>query len=89
MTLSHGGHYFAGAWAVVLLRDYVDGSDFADASPDVHFDMSAVDESNVDEFLSKLGGDGWGSIDFSGFSKSRGGVAKYDFSARAILNAVK
>ncbi len=88
MALTHGGHFFAGAWTVVLLRDYADGLDFADKTPDFTFPMSAVDSGNVDDFIKKLGGEDWEAIDFKVFSKSKSGVESYDFSSNAILSAV-
>lgn len=89
MTLTHGGHLFGGAWAMVLLYDYVNGKDFAAGdNPDVKYLMSAITSENVDEFLTKLGNEDWESIDFSKFSKVKAGVTDYTFSADAILAAI-
>lgn len=84
MTMTHGGHFFGGAWSIVLLRDMHNG---ALASSDVMFDMSAVTLSNVELFLTRLGDQDWRKIDFRKFSKSLNGLTQYDFSADAILQA--
>lgn len=83
MTMTHGGHFFGGAWAMVLLRDVHDGSFEGGA---VEFPMSAVDRQNVDLFLERLGGQDWEKIDFKRFLRSQQGGA-YDFSTDAILRA--
>ncbi|MGI6245307.1 MAG: ABC transporter substrate-binding protein [Pseudochelatococcus sp.] len=88
MTLTHGGHFFGGAWSMVLLYDYMKGADFASGGgADVQFPMSAVTGENVDAFLAKLGAGDWERIDFASFSKAKAGVANYTFSADAILAA--
>lgn len=83
MTMTHGGHFFGGAWAMVLLRDIHDGTFEGGA---VEFPMSAVDRQNVDLFLERLGGQDWEKIDFKRFLRSEQDGA-YNFSADAILRA--
>ena len=84
MTMTHGGHFFGGAWAMVMLRDMRDG---AAAAGDYRFDMSAVHAANVDLFIDRIGDRDWGKIDFKSFSRSMGGRNDYDFCADAILAA--
>ncbi|MBX2855657.1 MAG: ABC transporter substrate-binding protein [Rhodobacteraceae bacterium] len=84
MTMTHGGHFFGGAWAMVMLRDMAEGS----AEPgNYRFDMSAVHAKNVDLFIERIGDRDWGKIDFKTFSRSMGGRKSYDFCADAILAA--
>ena len=82
MTMTHGGHFFAGAWSVVLLNDLA-GTDSLGA---VDFPMSAVTGANVDLFLDRLGDGDWQKIDFTRFASPDGA---YDFSAQAILDAAQ
>lgn len=84
MTMTHGGHFFGGAWAMVLLRDIHDG---AVEPADHDFAMSAVTPANVDLFLERLADQDWRKIDFTTFSKSYTERTEYDFSADAILAA--
>ena len=85
MTLTHGGHFFAGAWSMVLLRDLHDGR-LARGSH-VGFPMSAVDTSNVGVFLKNFQGRNWGEIDFTQFSCGKDGPESYSFTTRSILDA--
>ena len=82
MTMTHGGHFFAGAWSVVLLNDLTGNA----ALGSVDFPMSAVTGDNVDLFLDRLGDGDWQKIDFTRFSTADGA---YDFSAQAILDAAE
>jgi ABC-type sugar transport system substrate-binding protein len=85
MTLTHGGHFFAGAWSMVLLRDIHDGN-LARGS-NVEFPMSAVDGSNVEQFLTSFAGRNWDEIDFTQFSCGKDGPESYSFTSRSILGA--
>ena len=37
MIVTHGGHFLGGAWAMVVLRDYHDGRDFAEEDVRLQF----------------------------------------------------
>ena len=43
MIVTHGGHFLGGAWAMVVLRDYHDGRDFAEEDVRLQFPMGAID----------------------------------------------
>ena len=43
MVVTHGGHFLVGAWAMVILRDYYDGRDFAEEDVRLQFPMGAFD----------------------------------------------
>jgi hypothetical protein len=43
MVVTYGGHFLLGAWAMVVLRDYKDGGDFAEEDVRLHFPMGAFD----------------------------------------------
>ncbi|MCK7612889.1 ABC transporter substrate-binding protein [Roseibium sediminicola] len=87
MTMSHGGHFFAGAWSMVMLRDHFFKSVKGEVFVDVLFKMSPITMDNVEVYLTHLGDGDWDKIDFTRFCKSRTGRSHYDFSAEAILEA--
>ncbi|MEE4014292.1 ABC transporter substrate-binding protein [Roseibium sp. FZY0029] len=87
LTMTHGGHFFAGAWAIVMLRDHYFRRIQSEVSVDVMFTMSPITSQNVDVYLSRLGDSNWDKIDFAGFCKSISSRSHYDFSAAAILDA--
>ncbi len=87
LTMTHGGHFFAGAWAMVMLRDHFSRRVKGEVYVDVLFKMSPITPENVDLYLARLGDGDWGKIDFRDFSKEFTGNSHYDFSAEAILSA--
>jgi ABC-type sugar transport system substrate-binding protein len=87
LTMTHGGHFFAGAWSIVMLRDHFFRRIQSEVSVDVMFKMSPITSQNVDVYLSRLGDGNWDKIDFAGFCKSMSNRSHYDFSATAILEA--
>ncbi|WP_208977876.1 ABC transporter substrate-binding protein [Labrenzia sp. 011] len=89
MTMTHGGHFFAGAWSMVMLHDHFFRDFEGDVFVDVLFKMSPVTQQNVDLYLSALGDGNWDKIDFSLFSKTINNRSHYDFSAAAILDAAR
>ncbi|WP_460071774.1 ABC transporter substrate-binding protein [Roseibium sp. ROS1] len=87
LTMTHGGHFFAGAWAIVMLRDHFFRSVQGEVFVDVVFKMSPITAQNVELYLSRLGDGNWDKIDFARFCKSSSNHSHYDFSADAILEA--
>lgn len=87
MTMTHGGHFFAGAWAIVMLRDHYYKSSKGEVFVDVLFKMSPINAVNVETYLSSFGDRDWDKIDFSRFCKTETARSHYDFSAEAILEA--
>lgn len=85
MTMTHGGHFFAGGWSMVMIRDIANGA----LPPGSHiaFPMSPVGPANAKEFLDRFGGRNWGSIDFRTFTLSDGPYSDYRFALPAILEA--
>jgi len=88
MTMTHGGHFFAGAWAIVMLRDHFVRTAKGEVFVDVVFKMSPITAENVDVYLERLGDGNWARINFAKFCKSVSGRSSYDFSAQAVLDAV-
>lgn len=79
-----GGHFMAGAWALVMLHDYDQGRDFAaDEGVELERPMfSLFDPVRARRYLRQRGKD----IDFRRFSKIHNTqLARYDFSFAAFL----
>jgi len=88
MLLTHGGHFLGGAWAMVIVRDYHDGRDFAEEDVRLQFPMGAIDLPIARRFPD-LGKIDWHDVDFTRFSKTRNAaVTRYNFTPDAVLNAL-
>ena len=85
MVVTHGGHFLLGAWAMVVLRDYHDGRDFAEEDARLQFPMGAFDLPVARRFP-EIGKVDWRKVDFTRFSKVRNrAVTRYNFSPDAVL----
>lgn len=85
MVVTYGGHFLLGAWAMVVLRDYKDGRDFAEEDTRLHFPMGAFDLPVARRFPN-IGKVDWSRVDFTRFSKTRNpALARYNFSPDAVL----
>jgi ABC-type sugar transport system substrate-binding protein len=88
MAVTHGGHILGGAWAMVILRDYHDGRDFAEEDVLLQFPMGAIDFPVARRF-SEVGNVDWRQVDFRRFSKTRNSaVTRYNFTPDAVLSQV-
>jgi ABC-type sugar transport system substrate-binding protein len=86
MVVTHGGHFLLGAWAMVILRDYHDGRDFAEEDVRLVFPMGAFDLSVARRFP-EIGKVDWRAVDFTRFSKVRNPeVMRYKFTPDAVLS---
>ena len=86
MIVTHGGHFLLGAWAMVILRDYHDGRDFAEEDVRLQFPMGAFDLSVARRFP-EIGKVDWRAVDFTRFSKIRNpAVMRYKFTPDAVLS---
>jgi len=70
MTLTHGGHFLAGAWIVVLIHDLDTGLISPNEIRHVSFPMSAITAANAERYLTAFGDGDWSKIDFAQFSKA-------------------
>ncbi len=88
LELSMGGNVLLGGWALVLLRDYHEGLDFA-AQPggaSLSIPFGALDRRNIDSWLGRYGQADWRAVRFRRFSHFlSGGRGGYDFSLPAVL----
>lgn len=88
MTLTHGGHFLAGAWAMVMLYDYVQGNDFNAMSTEVYFPMMAINQANAPDYLAHFGSQQWSSIHFKNFSLSHSAtLTRYQFTFAKLLQS--
>ncbi len=85
MTMTHGGHFFAGAWSMVMIRDLADG--LLPQGSHVEFPMSAVRPDTVSLFLDLFGQRDWQAIDFRSFTLGTGNRDGYAFTADEIVRA--
>lgn len=90
MTLTHGGHFLAGGWAMVLLADYRQHGVFGQGTPLVQFNMQALQHPLVRKYKTLLGDSRWQKIDFSRFLPEHyvDGQA-YDFSLGRLLRNIR
>jgi ABC-type sugar transport system substrate-binding protein len=91
MVTSLGGHFMAGAWALVMIYDYHHGNDFANGDTDqekrFQYKMfTAIDKQNIEPFLNKFTELDWGKIDFRKFSKVLNPrISTYNFNFETVL----
>jgi ABC-type sugar transport system substrate-binding protein len=89
MVVSYGGHFLLGAWAMVVIRDYKDGRDFAEEDVRLQFPMGAFDLPVARRFP-EIGKVDWNRVDFTRFSKTRNpALARYNFSPDAVLGQLE
>lgn len=88
LLLSDGGHFLLGGWSIVLLRDYADGCDFADASPRVEARTSAITRDNLASVSDLIKTRAFHRIDFTRFRAKAGRCGRYDFSLDALISSL-
>ncbi|MBT9504151.1 MAG: ABC transporter substrate-binding protein, partial [Burkholderiaceae bacterium] len=81
-----GGHFMAGAWALVMLYDHHHGRDFADEGLELDRPMFTLfDRATAERYLQRFG-DGIGGIDFRPFSKVLNPrLKRYDFRFGQVM----
>lgn len=86
-----GGHYIEGAWALVLLYDYLTGIDFMEHGVELLTPMGLVTKDNIALYLDNLIAEKWTSsnlkkIDFRRYSKVYNPrMEQYDFDFDSIV----
>ncbi|MBB4368084.1 ABC-type sugar transport system substrate-binding protein [Bradyrhizobium sp. cir1] len=88
LLLTDGGHFLLGGWSIVLLRDYADGCDFADASPRVEVKTSAITRDNLASVGDLIKTRAFDRIDFTRFRAQAGRCGQYDFSLDALISSL-
>jgi ABC-type sugar transport system substrate-binding protein len=88
LLLTDGGHFFGGAWSIVMLRDHADGCDFARQGAAKTFPLAAIDQSNLAGLAGIISERRFEAIRFEQFLASRHGkCGAYDFSLEALMRA--
>jgi PAS domain S-box-containing protein len=88
MRVSVGGHYLDGAWAAVLLYDYLNGIDFADERLQFESQMVSITRANLKKFSQFLSLDKQ-SLNFRLFSMALNQQQKlYRLDINAIANLI-
>ncbi|WED25723.1 ABC transporter substrate-binding protein [Vibrio sp. DW001] len=92
LVATDGGHFLAGAWALVALNDYHTRTDNNNKTPlgKIHFQMQSIDSTNVDQYLTKLGDENWSKINFKGFElTNEQSYSDYDFSLQNVFAQIE
>ncbi len=86
LVVSVGGHFMAGGWSMVLLRDYHEGHDFAAEGAELGLAFEVLDAGNAGRYLARFGDGDWRAIDFRRFSRSYNSDQRdYDFGPERLL----
>lgn len=92
LLMSDGGHFFGGAWSMVILSDYFAGCNLmtakANSEPRIMFPMSPITRSTTPVLTSVLVKGEFTRIDFKKFTAVDKGCQQYDFSFDALVRAM-
>jgi ABC-type sugar transport system substrate-binding protein len=90
MLLTDGGHFFAGGWSMVMLRDLADACDFAAAGTQQVLPLASIDQTNVAALEDLIKHQRFDDIRYRPLlASARGSCGHYDFSLNALLRAVR
>ncbi len=89
-AVSVGGHYAEGAWAIILLYDYLKGYDFASFESTVFFtkmgDHTSSTFAELGDLRQKLSKENMKKINFKRFSRAYNpSLEKYNFEFKALF----
>jgi ABC-type sugar transport system substrate-binding protein len=71
LDVSIGGHFFDGAWALVLAKDHAEGHILSESDSGIYLsNMSAITRQNLAEYHILLNEAFWPRFDFTQFSKT-------------------
>lgn len=92
VVAASGGHFIEGAWALILVYDYLHGVDFAEQSVSLLTPMGIVTKDNAGIYLrnltdEKLTPENLTRIDFTQYSKALNPeIQEYQFSLDSVLS---
>lgn len=86
MLLTDGGHFMAGAWAMIMIRDHADNPEMLARL--VTFPMSAITTHNVLEYGPLLLAPDWTRIDFKRYRLTPSNP-RYHFDSMQVLKQLK
>ncbi|MDX1452339.1 MAG: ABC transporter substrate-binding protein [Oleiphilaceae bacterium] len=89
MVLTHGGHFLAGAWSMVLIHDHHAGMGLPAEAPHFRFPMAAITAEAPEALKQLIHTRNWSALDYRRFTKSGQTAAAndYDFGLNAIIRA--
>lgn len=86
LTVTFGGHFMEGAWALVLAHDHAQGRYTAEEHGRFSTPLAPIDASNVKRYRELILTDHWNQVNFRQFSREvRGDQAAYDFHLERLL----
>jgi ABC-type sugar transport system substrate-binding protein len=86
LTALSGGHFIAGAWALVMIYDYANGRDFVDEGLELDRPMFTLFDAETAKRFQARFGSGYSKIDFRKFSKVLNPqLKKYNFSFEQLM----
>jgi ABC-type sugar transport system substrate-binding protein len=91
MSVTVGGHFMLGGWALVLIHDRENGRDFRDLGRVITFPMYTITRDNIFSYLNVFGEENWKKVNFRSLSRTQGKInTSYDFSlSRLLAEAMK
>ncbi|SIS74706.1 ABC transporter substrate-binding protein [Neptunomonas antarctica] len=90
MVHTDGGHFLAGAWSMVLLKDIFTQAILPEIPININFEMQAINSQNLEQYQTTFGHAAWGKINFRKFLlHNKKSMANYNFSMDALFTSVK
>jgi ABC-type sugar transport system substrate-binding protein len=90
MVHTDGGHFLAGAWSMVLLKDIFSQPILPESPINVNFEMQAINSLNLEQYQSAFGQEAWDKIDFRKFLlHNNNAMSNYNFSMDALFKSMK
>lgn len=90
MVHTDGGHFLAGAWSMVLLKDIFMQPTAHKTPIDIRFEMQAINSQNIEQYQRVFGTETWTKIDFTRFLvHNKKSLQTYNFSMDALFQSVK
>ena len=86
MSVTVGGHFMLGGWALVLIHDRENGRDFRDLGRVITFPMYTITRDNIFSYLNVFGEENWKKVNFRRLSRTQDKINNsYDFSLSRLL----
>jgi hypothetical protein len=87
LSVLAGGHFFTGAWAMLMIHDYAHGKDFANQGLELKAPLFVKITPDKIKTYATLFGDQVKQIDFKPLSKVyNSSIKKYEFGFEQFLN---
>lgn len=85
-----GGHFMEGAWALVVVYDFLNGHDFMDSEGlKMKTNMSLITKESFEDYAPLIEKNNWKKINFKSFSKTHNPeITQYNFELKAVLDAL-